>query len=257
MIGRTNTGGGGGGGLNFKVVGGTTAPSNPKENMIWVNTSTAITDYVFSATQPSSVSGRVWISTDTSSTVEFNALKKHSIMVYPLSAKQYVSGAWVNKAAKSYQNGKWVDWWLGELFDNGNQWESVTGGWTSNGYTRGDSLSVLSGSIGTDGTITLNGSNSGVTIMGTKNPIDLTGYSSITAYGKDLKVLSGSSMYLMITKSKTKYNANNAASADFGNSKTSVNIPISTSMQGEYYIVVGTGNSAQQGGKITKIILNK
>lgn len=51
MIGRTNTGGGGGG-LNFKAVGGTTAPTNPKENMIWVNTDQKITGWNFSATDP-------------------------------------------------------------------------------------------------------------------------------------------------------------------------------------------------------------
>ena len=72
MLGRTNTGGGGSGGLNFTVVGGTTAPSNTKENMIWVNTSTKITSYIFSATQPTGSAGMVWIPTGTSSTVEFN-----------------------------------------------------------------------------------------------------------------------------------------------------------------------------------------
>lgn len=101
---------GGGNPLNFKVVGSTTQPTDPKENMIWVNTSTAITDWVFSATQPSAKSGRVWISTGTSSPVEFNALKKNGIQVYPISAKQYVSGSWVDKEAKSYQGGKWVEW---------------------------------------------------------------------------------------------------------------------------------------------------
>ena len=102
--------GGGSGGLNFTVVGGTTAPSNPKENMIWVNTSTAITDWVFSATQPTAASGRVWIFTGTSSTVEFNALKKNGIQVYPIRAKQYIGGAWVNVTAMSYQDGKWSEW---------------------------------------------------------------------------------------------------------------------------------------------------
>ena len=130
MIGRVNTGGGGG--LNFKVVGGTDAPSNPKENMIWINTSTAITDWVFSATQPPETSSRVWISIGTSSAVEFNALKKNGIQVYPISAKQYVSGAWVDKTAKSYQNGKWVDW-IRYIFDNGvvkegGSWQSTISG---------------------------------------------------------------------------------------------------------------------------------
>jgi hypothetical protein len=56
-------------------------------------------------------SGAVWITTGKSSPVAFNALKKNNITVYPISAKQYVSGAWVDKTAKSYQNGAWVDWW--------------------------------------------------------------------------------------------------------------------------------------------------
>lgn len=97
--------------LNFEVVGGTSQPISPKENTIWVNTSTTISSWVFSATQPSNPSnGMVWISTGTSSTVKFNALKKNGIQVYPLSAKQMVSGALVDKTAKSYQGGKWVNW---------------------------------------------------------------------------------------------------------------------------------------------------
>ena len=121
--------GGGGAGLNFKVVGGTSQPTNPRENTIWVNTSTTITDWVFSATQPESATGRVWISVGTSSTVEFNALKKNEIQVYPFAAKQYVSGAWKNVTAKSYQNGAWRDWWDGYLYDYGDKNESITGGW--------------------------------------------------------------------------------------------------------------------------------
>lgn len=96
--------------LNFEVVGGTSVPASPKENTIWVNTNTAITDWVFSATQPSAKSGRVWISTGTSSPIEFNALKKNGIQVYPISAKQYVSGAWVDRTAKTYQGDKWENW---------------------------------------------------------------------------------------------------------------------------------------------------
>ena len=106
-----NVSGGGGTALNFRVVGGTTAPTNPAENCIWVNTDTTITSWIFSATEPSPAeAGRVWISTGTSSPIEFNALKKNGIQVYPISAKQYVSGAWVKVTAKSYQGGEWVDW---------------------------------------------------------------------------------------------------------------------------------------------------
>ena len=40
-------GGGGFVGLNFEIVGGTTQPSNPKENTIWVNTDQEITNWLF------------------------------------------------------------------------------------------------------------------------------------------------------------------------------------------------------------------
>lgn len=176
MIGRTNVGGGGAS-LNFKVVGGTSAPASPKENTIWVNTSTTITDWVFSATQPTGATGRVWISTGTSSTVEFNALKKNNIAVYPLTAKQYVSGAWVDKEAKSYQNGAWVDWWNGELYEYGNEYEGVTGGWSA------DSNS--------NGTVTFNTNNiylagrdgDTYTVAGTVNSIDLSKYTKLVIKG--------------------------------------------------------------------------
>lgn len=55
MIGRTNAAGGAG--LNFKVVGGTTNPGNPKENTIWVKTDTRITGWDFSHSAPRIRSG--------------------------------------------------------------------------------------------------------------------------------------------------------------------------------------------------------
>lgn len=102
--------GGGGTGLNFKVVGGTSQPTNPRENTIWVNTNTSITSYVFSVTQPTGSSGMVWFQIGTSSSVPFNALKKNTLRVYPMSCKQYVSGSWVAKTAKTYLSSTWTDW---------------------------------------------------------------------------------------------------------------------------------------------------
>lgn len=103
---------GGGASLNFKVVGGASEPMNPTENMIWVETSTDVTSWVFSSEEPSTpIQGMVWIQTGAVSTVAFNALKRGTIMVYPSVCKQYVSGAWANMAAKTYQNGAWKDWY--------------------------------------------------------------------------------------------------------------------------------------------------
>lgn len=102
--------------LNFDVVGGTSAPSNPSENMIWVNTSTDIVSWAFSATEPTGSTGMVWFSTDIESVAEFNALKTNSIQIYPTSAKQYVNGAWTDVVAQSYQNNTWVEWTLPPLY---------------------------------------------------------------------------------------------------------------------------------------------
>lgn len=132
MIGRTNTGGGGG--LNFRVIGGTSAPSSPKENTIWVNTATTITGWTFSATQPEKpAAGMVWISTGTSSTAEFNALKKNGIMVYPVSVKQYVGGVWAGKTAMTYQNGSWVEWTT-YMYNMGDTCDHLTGGWKTRAW---------------------------------------------------------------------------------------------------------------------------
>ena len=237
-------GNGGGAPLNFKVVSGTSAPSNPKENTIWINTDKGIPAYFFAANvneqfafvseagtvlgtlgnsrtftkknsglaiysfckmdysgpiivspDPNAVvtsfpgyenntyngtvvvdgvtyyynsfggfrsvtvngmtpsmnnldtpsnhaarlakwfsqrEGMVWIKTGNSSPVEFNALKKNGIQVYPHSAKQYVGGTWVDKTAKTYLGGEWCEWIpAGALFWQGNQFDSLTGGWYS------------------------------------------------------------------------------------------------------------------------------
>ena len=115
-------GAGGASALNFSVVGGTSQPGNPKENTIWVNTNTAITSWAFSATEPEiPTEGMVWFATGTSSTVEFNALKKNGIQVYPISAKQYISGAWTNVDAFLYTGSEWVrfSFAIVWIYDNG------------------------------------------------------------------------------------------------------------------------------------------
>lgn len=93
MIGRTNAGGSGGG-LNLKVVGGTTKPTNPRDNTIWINTSVAITDYVLSLTQPETgTEGLVWIKTaDTG--VEISVDRKGRVLLHLAAAKIYHEDSW-------------------------------------------------------------------------------------------------------------------------------------------------------------------
>lgn len=140
---------GGGAGLNFKVVGNP-QPTNPKENTIWINTDTAITSWIFSATEPESpVEGAVWIETGTSGEASFNALKKGSIYIFPKSAKQYIGGALVRKEAFIYDGNEWVEW-LTYLYKSGNQFTAVTGGWGKDGASiNADSMYVHSSGSGT------------------------------------------------------------------------------------------------------------
>ena len=172
--------------LNFKVVGGTSAPSDPSENTIWVNTNHTITSWYFGVDKPSVYGeGAVWISAGTSSQVKFNALKNNGIQVSPLLVYQYVSGEWVNKTAKSYQGGSWVDWWNGELYVPGNEWESVTGGWESRALRW---ESILDGAPPTitnnNGVITITPNANRGGAYNCKNKIDLTNYNTLVFDGK-------------------------------------------------------------------------
>lgn len=201
---------GGGIALNFRVVGGISAPSNPAENTIWMNTEIPITDWVFSATQPEAATGRVWLLTGASSTVEFNALKKNGIQVYPSSAKQYVNGAWVDKEAKTYQGGVWVDWTpAGALFWHGNQCTDVTGGW---GINKSDTSSKAAPTCAFESNrihLTNNGfASSGV--LSTVNKIDLTNVNVLSA---DITKLGSCEPIFYVGGSRTNWGTDKVANA--------------------------------------------
>lgn len=161
-------------GLNFKVVGGTTKPSNPIENTIWVNTNKEITSWTFSATEPAEpTEGMVWftVGSESEAEVEFNALEKNGLRVYPIVAKQYVGGAWVAKDTKIYQGSTWVSLLYNHIvFQSGS------------GFVNGHSYS-------SSGSITLTVDSSKIHVEGTSQndwgffnitpKIDLTKYSKL------------------------------------------------------------------------------
>ena len=121
MIGPTNARGGGG--LNLKVVGGTTKPANPRENTIWVNTTTAITGYALSPTQPETgTEGLVWLKTaDTG--VEINVGRKNAVLLHLMQAKLYVNGKWANVEGYVYTGGQWKQFSAKRLYliENGKK----------------------------------------------------------------------------------------------------------------------------------------
>lgn len=171
--------GNGGVSLNFKVVGGTSAPSNPTENTIWVNTSTTITSWMLSSTQPSSATGKVWIKTAESSAVAFNTLKRNGVQVYPVIAYQYNGSSWVTKDAKIYQGGAWKAWTL-TIVPNSSSYPSSA--WKTYSSTTDSSFQP---------SITVNSTSAVINCSAYKNdganrvyiPIDVTNYTTMTIAG--------------------------------------------------------------------------
>ena len=233
----------GGAGLNFKIVGGTEQPTSPKENTIWVNTDTAIGEYHFSATEPTTRSdgtalqnGDLWIKVGILSTAKINVLKKNAVYVYPLLAKQYIDGVWLSKIATSYQNGEWVDW-LMYLYRYGDSFEEITGGWYSE---KGKGLTSGNAGIPREISITTNTNNvvfscaDGWYAVGRVwllRKIDLTDINTITAIGTNtnknvIELVVWSSIGDYIQDSKV-------ASASLSNEETVLSVE---SLKGEYYV---------------------
>ena len=146
-------GAGGANPLNFKIVGGTTKPSNPRLNTIWVNTGTEITSWIFSATEPSTPEpGMVWLQIGTIGRAGFNALKKNSILLQPSLAKQYVTDKWESKPAMTFlkqseeSEGSWVEWAWYMFKEDAGFAEGFTGfhaGWVSGEITYTDGRIII------------------------------------------------------------------------------------------------------------------
>lgn len=156
MIGRTNAGfGGGGGGLRVAV--GLTEPGAPRENTVWVKSDKAGKKYVFSKTEPESpAEGLIWF---------------HVTSVGVITqADVYVGGVWVAADTFMYLSGAWVQIatsWDGTLFDAGNQYEAVTGGYTLTVFTL------------TDGDLYTGFMSNKVAEARTVNKINLTKYNTL------------------------------------------------------------------------------
>ena len=242
---------GGGANLNFKIVGGTTQPANPKENTIWINTDVEITSYVFSATQPAGSEGMVWIRTATNSAGSFNALKKNDITVYPDYVKQFVSGSWVDKTTKINKSGTWV-----EVTSTKTIYDSDLGGAL-------EPISVVAtekyatASVGANGIVFSYSStgNDAQSVVITDGAHDLTNY-KILRMEATISGL-GQSNYqgrMVVNKTKWGIGGSQAASKGFSanNSKTTYDLDISA-LSGAYYI--GTNGGLK--GTIHRIALIK
>lgn len=220
--------------LNFKVICNP-QPETAKENTIWVDTD-RIHNHYFSATQPENMAEYdVWFPIGTSSTVEFNALKKNGIQVYPMEAKQYISGALVDKTAKSYQGGKWVDW-VTYLYNNGDVCTDITGGWVGKSWLReaGYEASEAGKPTVTNSNGTLNismptasGYKTGAVI--TQKDVDFTNYKTLTLkLGRTTSGLSGGiGLQLGVGNRNSTYYTDAVALTSVSGSVTEVELDVS------------------------------
>lgn len=238
--------GGGSEGLNFKIVSYATESElladTPKENTIGVITSIPITGYHFGTEEPSpAAEGMVWITTGTSSSVGFNALKKNAIQVYPLSANQYVSGAWVSVEAKAYQNGEWIDFIL-TLFPNENTtWVGSTSG---EGKTE-----IESGTLGVkEQWISINQHQQ----IATKEKYDVTGYSKLCGRIKSSEC-STTKAVALLPSTGTSIQGGSVAARASSNTTTAGDIIVCdvSAVIGEYHVAVGQYTSSGASNNFT------
>ncbi len=219
----------GGAPLNFVVVGGTSAPARPRENTIWVDTDMTVTLWHFGADEPDAVEGTVWIQTGTSSEAPFNALKKNSVMVYPIAAKVYDGTQFSLADASIYQDGEWKQIspaWDGVLFDAGDQCESVTGGWVN---ASGDTL-----------TASFYSSNSFSDPIHTEKMIDLTDFDTLYVTYTNVAV----EAHFGVTKTRDlKVGTDYAASEEASVGTVALDV---SGLTGEYYVTLVAGAEYHQ-----------
>lgn len=249
--------------LNFKIVGGTSQPSNPTENTIWVNTSTDISSWVFSTKQPENPNnGMVWIPAGNDSSVKFNVLKKNDITIYPQTAKQYINGAFVSVSAKIYQGNKWIDF-VTYLYHNGEEFIETTGGWTVYSLKHSGGASSQNKkpnfTIGSD-SLTITGLNLAGGVVRMNNKINITGKNNLVLDANIVApVADDKALVLRVWSSMgTYHDTNTVASLPFipTNQKDGLHYLDVSSLNGEYYVGFTLHAYAQVQAVVRSIYLN-
>lgn len=136
--------------------------------------------------------GQVWFTTGTASNAEFNALKKHGLMAYPISARQYIGGELVEKTALIYKNGAWVDLFL-YLYKDATIYGNIVGGLNAYAYRPSSSGSdVIKPDVSmTASGITVSikhGANGSAGSLFATRAIDVTKYKTVNLHVDNAKI---------------------------------------------------------------------
>ena len=189
--------------------------------------------------------GQIWIKTGTGGTIALDTVKgKNETIVTPITAYEYFTNSgWVKKTAEVYQYGAWKALedpsapvtpeapWDGYYFNNGNQYEGVTGGWSTNGW-------VNSGTVSVGDTIVASTNGSQYARVGTVNAVDISSVKKLwfdspsgnNGYGPG---------YLAVTSQKTGDDFAAIVAITAGRGSLDV-----SNLSGQYYICLYVGPSA-------------
>lgn len=258
MIINMTGGGSGGAALNFDVVWYATESellaATPKANTIGIISTTEMTGWIIDANQPENMTdGMVWLQVGTESAAEFNALKKNGLQVYPLFAKQYISGELVYKPSKIYQNNEWVDL-VTYLFRYGKQsytWKAI--GKRSSSASN-NTAKAPTATTNADGSVTLKMTGGTSTMQNRggyicEQSVDLTNITSITVKA-DLTPTGGFEFGVYILPlNATYYNEAVARAICYTDSGVVNELSVDLSqfkLSGHYDIFVATYASASQ-----------
>jgi hypothetical protein len=226
----------GGGGLNLSVTAYPTVsvlPTSAKEGSVAVITDRNITGYVFSDKDPASKStGMVWITTS-GGTVSYTVDKKGVLTLYPALCNIWDGSSWILCDAFLFKYGSWVSFAtaIPMFFENGDVFESVTGGWTGDGYTGGSNITDNSKwSVGE--TLFVSGKDKySNAIIGTANPVDLTNLDKI--HFDVVDCTAGNSYFVVSPTKDLKQKAIEFKDPNSGNHTVTLDV---TSLTGVHYI---------------------
>lgn len=236
---------GGSGGLLLNVAGGTSQPSSPSENTIWINTDQEITGWVFAIDEPENPSdGLVWFKLyGQTGQVSVNVLEENAIVIDLGRIWQYSGGAFVSRKAQVYQNGEWIPVWNGILYDNGVIPISYAG--LENVNSKPSTHSLGTGTFG-ENAWHWSISNGKAIALCTKEKIDITGFETLHFES------TGDSLRFGLATTNSPYDGSTwAASMATTEGDT---LDISGVEAGEYYVLASNykGTSGTLSGDVYK-----
>ena len=232
MTGRTNSGGGG---LNLRIVDGNTQPTNPVENLIWINTETRIPNWYWQASEPSQKeTGTLWIG---ASSVASNVLSllRHNVLEAGIGTiRQWNGSSWVVVGGKVYYNGAWHNFqtfvYDGSIGNAENNFNHNVGGypWSRTGLA---SISPAADSF----TCNFSGGTGGSGLCQSNKKIDFTNVSKVKI--TYTTTASGRSITHQARVFSTSGGGGVVASVDASGSSAKKTVELNTSsLSGEYYL---------------------